>query len=142
MCVHVGEETPEIDLYLDVEQGFCDTAEKLLMIVHEFCSIYLECEHVHESHSCIVSSASQLLCDLHKIMDTKEKEEVAQFVSQFPSILIILLLAVSTNRKCKLQLHYVFVLSNTSISQNRYHLAESAPVHVHHHLGVSINTPD
>jgi len=119
LCVHVGEETPEIDLNLDVEQGFCDTAEKLLMIVHEFCSMYLECEHVHESHSCIVFSASQLLCDLHKIMDTKEKEEVAQFVSQFPSILIILLLAVSTNRKCKLHLHYVFVLSNTSISQNQ-----------------------
>ena len=128
MCVHVGEETPEIDIYLDVEQGFCDTAEKLLMIVHEFCSIYLECEHVHESHSCTVSSVAQLLCELHEIMDTKEKEKVAQFVSHDASILVTLSLAVSRHRKCELQLHYVFVLSNTSASQNQYHLTESAPV--------------
>ena len=102
--------------------------------------MYLECEHVHESHSCTVSSAAQLLCDLHEIMDTREKEEVAQFVSRDASILIILLLAVSTNRKCKLELHYVFVLSNTSASQNQYHITESALVHAPYYLGVPINT--
>ena len=105
LFVHVGEETPEIDICLDVEQGLCETAEKLLMIIHEFCSMYLECEHVHESHSCTVSSVSQLLCDLHEIMDTREKEEVAQFVSRDATILGVLSLAVSKHRKCKFQLH-------------------------------------
>ena len=106
MCLflHVGEETPEIDICLDVEQGLFETAERLLMIIHEFCSIYLECEHIYESHSCTVSSVAQLLCDLHEIMDRREKEEVAQFVSRDASILAMLSLAVSMQRKCKLQL--------------------------------------
>ena len=101
--VHVGEEIPEINMCLAVKKGLCETADKLLMIIHEFCSMYLECEHVHESHLCTVSSAAQLLCELHEIMDTREKEEVAQFVSCDASILIILLLAVSRHRKCRLQ---------------------------------------
>ena len=97
--MYVGEIITES---LDVEQGLCETAERLLMIVHEFCSIYLKCEHVHESYSCTVSSAAQLLCDLHEIMDRREKEEVAQFVSQNGFILEMLLLTVSRHRKCKL----------------------------------------
>ena len=102
LFVLVGAEIPEIDICLDVEQGLCQTAEKLLMIIHEFYSIYLESEHVHESYSCTVSSAAQLLCDLHEIMDRREKEEVAQFVSQNGFILEMLLLTVSRHRKCKL----------------------------------------
>ena len=78
------------------------------MIIHEFCSIYLECEHVHESHSCTVSSAAQLLCELHQIMDRREREEVSDFLSQYPSVLLMLLLAVSRHRKCKLQVHCLF----------------------------------
>ena len=108
MFVHVGGETSEIDLCLDIEQGLCHTAERLLMIIHEFCSIYLECEHVHESHSCTVSSAAQLMCDLHQIMDRREREEVSDFLSQYPSVLLMLLLAVSRHRKCKLQVHCLF----------------------------------
>ena len=102
--VYLGEETPEIDICLDVEQGLCHTADKLLMIIHEFCSIYLECEHVHESHSLTVFSATQLLYELHQIMDRKERETASEFLSQNPSILVMLLLAVSRHRKCKLQL--------------------------------------
>ena len=117
--VHLGEEIPIIDICLDLEQGLCETAERLLMMIHEFCSIYLECEHVHESHSCTVSSAAQLLCDLHQTMDKREKEEVAQFVSQNGSILIVLSLAVSKHRKCKLHLHCLFVLSPTINTYNR-----------------------
>ena len=82
------------------------------MIIHEFCSMYLECEHVHESHSCTVSSVAQLLCDLHEIMDTREREEIAHFVSCDASILATLSLAVSRHRKCKLHLWYLFLLSN------------------------------
>ena len=104
-CTCIGEEIPIIDICLDVEQGLCETAEKLLMIIHEFCSIYLECKHVHESHSYTVSSAAQLLCDLHQTMDRREKEEVVQFVSQNGSILTMLSLAISRHRKCKLKLH-------------------------------------
>ena len=80
------------------------------MIIHEFCSIYLESEHVHESHSCTVSSAAQLLCDLHQTMDTREKEEVAQFVSQNVSTLEVLALAVSTHRKGRIQLYCLYIL--------------------------------
>ena len=109
--VLVGEEIPIVDMCLDVEQGLCETAERLLMMIHEFCSIYLECEQVHESYSCTVSSAAQILCDLHEIMDRREKEEVAQFVSQDGFILVTLSLAVSNQRKCKLHLHWLFVLS-------------------------------
>ena len=104
LFVHVGEETPEIDICLDVEQGLCHTADKLLMIIYEFCSIYLESEHVHESHSLTVFSVAQLLYELHQIMDRKERETVSEFLSQNPSILLMLLLAVSKHRKCKLQL--------------------------------------
>ena len=100
--VHVGEETPEIDICLDVEQGLHETADKLLMIIHEFCSIHLECEHVRESHSRTVSSVTQLLCDLHEIMDTRERKEVAQFVSHNAPILVMLTLAISRHRTCKL----------------------------------------
>ena len=108
--VLVGEETPEIDICLDVEQGLCETADKLLTMIHEFCSIYLECEQVHESHSCTVSSVAQLLCDLHEIMDTKEREEVAQLMSHDASMLVTLSLAVSRHRKCKLHLYYLLIL--------------------------------
>ena len=86
------------------EQGLCHTADKLLMIIHEFCSIYLKCEHVHESHSLTVFSTTQLLYELHQIMDRKERETVSEFLSQNPSILVMLFLAVSRHRKCKLQL--------------------------------------
>ena len=108
--VLVGEETPEIDICLDVEQGLCETADKLLMMIYEFCSIYLECEQIHESYSCTVSSVAQLLCDLHEIMDTKERKEVAQFISHDASILVTLSSAVSRHRKCKLHL-YILPLS-------------------------------
>ena len=109
LLVLVGEEIPIVDICLDLEQGLCETAERLLMIIHEFCSIYLECEQVHESRSCTVSSAAQLLCDLHEIMERREKEEVAHWVSQNASILVTLSLAVSNHRKCKLHLHWLFV---------------------------------
>ena len=119
LLVLVGEEIPIVDMCLDLEQGLCETAERLLMIIHEFCSIYLECEQVCESPSCTVSSAAQLLCDLHEIMDRREKEEVAHWVSQNAFILVTLSLAVSNHRKCKLHLHWLFALSPTINICNR-----------------------
>ena len=119
LLVLVGEEIPIVDMCLDLEQGLCETAERLLMIIHEFCSIYLESEHVHESYSCTVSSAAQLLCDLHETMEKREKEEVAQFVLHNASILVVLSLAVSNHRKCKLHLHWLFALSPTINIYNR-----------------------
>lgn len=110
LCMYVGEEISEIDTCLDVKEGLCQTAERLLMIIHEFCSIYLGCEHVHESYSCTVSSAAQQLCDLHEIMDNREKEEVAEFVLQNSSVLA---LAVSRHRKCRLQLYCFYILLRT-----------------------------
>jgi len=92
----------EVDLSLEVEQGLCNTVDKLLMIIHEFCNIYLECKHTPNSHACTVSSVAQLLCNLHRVMERREIEAVAESVSHHTAILTVLGSAVSKHRECKL----------------------------------------
>ena len=93
---------PEVDISLEVQQGLCNTADKLLIIIHGFCNIYLECKHIPNSHACTVSSVAQLLCNLHRVMERREIEAVAESVSHHTAILTVLGSAVSKHRECKL----------------------------------------
>jgi len=95
----------EVDIFLEVEQGLCSTVDKLLMIIHEFCNIYLECKHIPESHGCTVSSAAQLLHGLHQVMESREKEEVTKSLSRHTAILTVLALAISKHRESWLHIH-------------------------------------
>ena len=51
-------------------------------------SMFVSLTHVH-------SPQLHNWCDLHEIMDTREREKVVQFVSHNAPILVMLLLAVS-----------------------------------------------
>jgi len=88
----------EVDISLEVQQGLCNTVDKLLMIIHEFCSIYMECKHIPEPHGCTVSSAAQLLHGLHQVMQRREREEVAESVLQHSAILTVLGSVISKHR--------------------------------------------
>ena len=97
-------EIHDVDISLEVEQGLCNTVDKLLMIIHEFYNIYMECKHIPEPHGCTVSSAAQLLRGLHQVMESRDREEVAESVSQHSAILTVLGSAISKHRECKLQI--------------------------------------
>ena len=93
---------PEVDISLEVQQGLCNTADKLLIIIHGFCNIYLECKHIPNSHACPVSSVAQLLCNLPRVRERREIEAVAELVSHHTAILTVLGSAVSKHSECKL----------------------------------------
>jgi len=94
--MHAGEiPDSEVDISLEVEQGLYNTMDKLLMMIHELCNIYLECKHIPKPHGCTISSAAQLLYGLHQVMERREKEEVAKLLSRHTAIMTVLALAIS-----------------------------------------------
>ena len=103
------------------------------MIIHEFCSIYMECKHIPEPHGCTVSSAAQLLRGLHQVMESREREEVAESVSQHSAILTVLGSAISKHRECKLQVDTFsinFSLMRAQCKSKSFHTC-TAWLHIH-----------
>ena len=126
----------EVDISLEVEQGLCNTMDKLLMIIHEFCNIYLECKYIPESHGCTVSSAAQLLCGLHQVMERREMEEAAESVSQHTAILTVLGLAISKHRECKLQIDILKLIFSYVCTMQATIFSHTCIAWLHIHNGI------
>lgn len=94
----------EVDLSLQVDQGLLCTVDKLLVIIAEFNNLYLDCKQVPQSQAHTLSAVTQLLLELHQVMERREKEELAESMAKNATILTMFGLAVSKYRQCMLMI--------------------------------------